>query len=325
MDAPGPFLDRNRFNLVGENHKLSDARRAQEQKFIQDKLPGLGYWTEGDFDSGDNVDLRALHKAVLLTIIFQDMAGQASEVLAELGPAALAWPAEAPDRLAGLPKNPARKDPAQMPGTMKGIGKAISQANQLDQAQAKFMQFSGEQLAEAIRDRYSIDHKRKLADSATDTAVQAVFDMVDSAFGQYFGSLYRAMQVLVGTSDALVGLVPPLSQAAIRFGEVPGSLEDLSLFLRRERSWRMYQAAATTTERGVWKVGDNHIKDLREHPEKIDPARVNILSTAEFDTLLGAGKPRRTLQRSPVERDLPPQPGRSPDKPGKGQSEDPNS
>ena len=276
-----PFLALDKLNLVGEDHAESGKRRDDEKKFVASVSANLGYWTESEF-GGDDAELRALHKAVLLTINFDVMASGASKILKDLAPAALAWPAEAPERRAEASKVPAQESKAQAPKTMKEIRKVIKQANQFDQAQAMFMKFRNEDLTRIISDRYSLEHRQKLTDAAKENVVQKVFENVDSAFGQYFGLIYKAMEALADRRGALLNLMPEVSTA---MGWDYQNVAELDTFLRRKRSWLMHNAAAESPMRGVWKVGEDHVTDLLDGPLRFDPKRVNVVTTGEFNQL----------------------------------------
>jgi hypothetical protein len=53
--------------------------------------------------------------------------------------------------------------------------------------------------------------------------------------------------------------------------------------MRVQRSRFMGLAGAFSQEKGVWKIGDKHIDDLKTQRAKVDMSRANFVSEADFN------------------------------------------
>jgi hypothetical protein len=263
-------LARDKLNIAGETHTESDTRRAEERQFCSSKTGSADYWTENDFPDlplGGQQQAHAEPGADLMEYRATHGAAMLIIKFDKLGDEAI--------NVSATPVNSAAA----------AIGAFNTEVREL-------MQF---------RDR--VDGSWRPSSDAVNSAVQAVYDNVKSAYQAYDAARRNALaqQQLKAVRDfansriGLRDLVPALADAAgARLADKRDAAE-LAKVMRRQRSTFMGLGAVFSKRKaGVWKVGDGHIQDLTDGTSKIDRSRINIVTKKEFNEELAAWRGGQT-------------------------------
>lgn len=252
------MLVTNQLNLVGEYHDESDARRTTEQAFCKERSGSPNYWLEDDFPDlksfaaqsnvgapvADLMEYRAAHGTAMLLIGFDRLADQAVNLAA--------------------------------PGA--------------DQSGAAAFNTQFQELEE-LQDYVSGTWERSTAPSVG-IAVQTAYKMVGSACEPYKIALGRgdgqheraaALLKLVNSRPGVLDTVKLLADktgAKLTDYRDPRQLED---WLCMQRSRFMGLAAVISFKaRGVWKIGNQHITDLKKG-STVDVSKFHIVTRDEFN------------------------------------------
>lgn len=255
-------LVKGKLNVVGEHHSLSDGRRELEKAFCKEMTGSSNYWVEHNFpdlhqdipgrttpdgqdDDSEGADLMELRAA-----------HGASMLVVKSEPLAVTA-----GKLARVPVN--------VPQNL------ISAFEQKVQAFRQVCQ----RLANSWQPTRT---------TALNTAAQTVFTDAQNLVQAYFGAsragqteLKAAAQTLATNLQALRNRLPALERAV---GAPSGrGAQGLADHMRVQRSRFMGLAGAFSQEKGVWKIGDKHIDDLKTQKAKVDMSRANFVSEADFN------------------------------------------
>lgn len=260
-------------NVVGEDHAESGERRRLEKLFVQDMTGSSSYWTEADFpdlhreipgrkkkggtgqakDPGaDLMEYRAVHGVAMLIGAFDRLCDKAGEV------AGSGNPTEA---------------------------LAFSKVNLL-----KF-----NKVKKRIQSTWEPTNSTDV-----NAAVQKVYDDINKVLTTYVSVmekaeqknatayLVKATQALAGSRGDIDALLPPLRDAV----GAPDTDDPSALAhdMRMQRSTWMGLATYGTRQRGVWKIGDGHIDDLKNQQVRVDLSKANFVTRSEFNQAFNAWK-----------------------------------
>jgi hypothetical protein len=289
-------LSPGKVNLVGEDHRESSGRRPLERGFVLAKLGGdAGYWTEEEFPdrpwqprsmsrrarggaggeggpSADPMEYRAAQAAITLLENFRTLCDSATlagahDAATPDAPAALAAFADGALRVFGEIRTRARRtweetDPATVPVSGRDqyvkVNDAVRDAwREIDTIIGNYVQLMREATA-----RRDVENQLR----ATRT----------------LGFLGVEAPVMARRISDAVGLYPG--------GDDDPATAEAEVQLQRSRS--MGQAASTARMKGVWKVGSQHIDDLKSGRAKVDLSRFTIVTREEFNQALQAWEAR---------------------------------
>jgi hypothetical protein len=258
-------------NIVGESHNVSDPRRDLEKKFVEKMMgTGSGYWTEtgfsakqGEQDAGqgeraaDPMELRAAQATAELIWRFNVLCELAERVeLADGKPAVVKFLAEDVKGFRTLwTKLTNSWDPDQLSGSLKNPAVPAAVKSATD--------FFNESLGD-----FATNMESAWKQPAEDVLLMQI----------------AAIHTLGSCSDKLPDLSQQLSAATGSDQVDPAALSDE---LNAKRSKSMVEEAASSGLAGVWKVGDEHIKDIMK-ASAADPTRVNVVSSDAFETAFKA-------------------------------------
>jgi hypothetical protein len=276
----GPVLRPGMVNIVGETHSDSEPRRDLEKDFVRSVLGGgVGYWTETDFpdeqwqppsmsrkpraekakkgaSAADLTEYRGAHVATALVGAFVDLCAAAS-----------------------------------------AVGDRTD-----DKAGAAVAAFVGENLETFVAIKKRLKSSWKPTDPKTvpesgrdqfikaEAAVQKTLDDIDSLLLSFIKSMrsarglegrLKALRTLGSGHDLAPVWLRPLSEA-VGVSE-KADPEKLEQQIQDERSRSMALGAIWSGKPGVYKVGNDHIKDLTTGGVKVDRSRVNIVSEEDFN------------------------------------------
>jgi hypothetical protein len=272
---PSPLVG-GKLNVVGEDHAESGARRRLEKVFVADVTgdPNCKYWTEAEFPdlrgdvpgrkkrrggtgqadpAADLMEFRAVHGVSMLIASFDTLCDVATRVAAI---------------------------------TDNRSGKAI--AVFLKGYFAKFL---------AKRKRIVGTWEPTLTPEVN-TAVNAVYATIGNAVVTYVtdvkankhdvAQLRVATQALASNRGAVDALLDPLLTAVgVPHTDDPGAL---ATEMRKQRSAAMGIAAHLSSQTGVWKVGNRHVKDLLDEEMKVDMSKANYVTKDDFNQAFDAWK-----------------------------------
>lgn len=267
----------DKLNVVGETHTESDPRRPAEKAFSKAMTGSGNYWTEAEFPdlhmavsgrrkraqaqpqgeaNADLMEFRAAHAAALLVAQYQKTA-LAAGVLVASG------------------------DPLQ-----SDDGRGLSPA---------LRTFIDEDLRKLVKYKARVERSwRATQTSEVNSAVKKLFDLVENIEKRFLetardpSTRRKALLFLQGANDVIKKNVVPLA-TAVGF---PDSA-DLADEMRVARSRMMALAAEASSQKGVWKVGDLHVKDVLDEKTKTLRVKAHYERKADFDVELAAWRGRQ--------------------------------
>jgi hypothetical protein len=282
--ARGGLVQRS-LNVVGEDHVISGRRRTAEQFFVLDKIGTGSYWLEQRFP-GRPSDYQKLDSTRVLPERITDLlAGVNEEFLADADPPAYRAAgavADLTDRAQRVAQ--AAKEVANGPG------------GRLDRWLAEgIVDTRVRYLAEAIGREVSAGlHSRagevyRILDR-TIAELSAIVKAWNSA-GEGSTERSRVAHEVVVLSERLQKRIPGLAEL-VGVRNVPDAIQlDRAIRIKRSQSM-MLSAMLSDVSRGVWKIGEAHIRDLLDGSAQVDLAlslggaglnRVNIVTRDEFE------------------------------------------
>jgi hypothetical protein len=272
---PASPLVGGKLNVVGEDHAESGARRRLEKVFVADMTgdPNCKYWTEADFPdlrndipgrkkkagtaqadpAADLMEFRAVHGVSMLIASFDTLCDVAARVAAI---------------------------------TDNRSGKAI--ALFLTGYFTKFVE----------KRKRIVGTWEPTLTPDVNSAVNAVYAAVGNALVAYVtavkankhdvAQLRVATQALASNRGAVDALLDPLLAAVgVPHTDDPGAL---ATEMRKQRSAAMGIAAHLSSQTGVWKVGNRHVKDLQDEEIKVDMSKANYVTKDDFNQAFNAWK-----------------------------------
>lgn len=238
-------------NIVGEQHDVSEPFREEEAAFVKAMMgTDAGYWTEYEFPAGegqesaDPMELRAAQAAAEVIDQFHILCG-----LAELVAADGVWQFLSND-LAKF------QDAALLLGSSYDIKQVAITADN-----------GNIWLAVGNVTRFFLNTLKKFKKNI-DEAITAEFANIEIC-----GVINNLADSKNDTETLLQGL-----SAAVKL-DVSGAAS-LASQINQKRSNEMLQQAKASSLVGVWKVGQQHIADLRNEQ---DASPVNIVDQKDFD------------------------------------------
>lgn len=266
-------LSPDRLNLVGEVHEVSDKRRRVEKTFVQKVLgEDAGYWVEDKFPDLQWKPTSMSRKRR------QGKDGPAADLIVVRG---LQTAAELADAFRILCES-----------ASKAAGRNYLTRNDATAGLADFM-CKAEVFAKILH-RLKGTWKATGEFTEAEEAAQKVQDDIFTIFNNYIKMVriaikdkdphkgIEATRTLAGCSgDPIAGMSLTLSRAA--FGEDNTDIGNMVEQLQLQRSRSMALAASLAERKGVWKVGDEHINDLKSGKVQVDMSGVTILTADEFE------------------------------------------
>jgi hypothetical protein len=268
-------LVKGKLNVVGEHHSLSNGRRELEKAFCKEMTGSSNYWVEHDFPD--------LH---------QDIPGRTTP--------------EGQDDEEGADLMELRAAHGASMLVVKSEPLAVT-ADKLAKVQANVPQVLVAAFERKVQEFRQVC--QRLANSwqptrttALNTAAQAVFTDAQNLAQAYFGAsrnaqteLKAAAQTLATSLQALRNRLPALERAV----SAPSGrgAQGLADHMRVQRSRFMGLAGAFSQEKGVWKIGDKHVDDLKTEKAKVDMSRANFVSEADFNHAYDAWLAEKLRQR----------------------------
>jgi hypothetical protein len=249
-------LRHNALNVVGENHPESNARRALERLFAEEKTGSPDYWTENEFPDGgaddaegaDLMEFRAAHATALLIKNFGKFCDEASRVGAITdGTAGAAITGFVMGNLDTFNTYKQRTRNSWKPTQTAEVNKAAQDVyDQIDDSLQKYRQFMNNAVVQSQIDK-QLQGTRALGNERAKVTI-----------------LLPALLKSVGADES-------------------ADADVLEKEMRKQRSSFMGFGAAKSARKGVWKVGNEHIADLKSGAAKVRNTTANFITRDDFN------------------------------------------
>lgn len=273
-------IESDKLNIVGENHAESNRRRDSEKAMMKER--SLVYWREGEFTyktdgttkHGDSLSLRVLQAIPAFSIksLEQHILSEAEQIRSavELGQAV---------NIPGV-INTLKVGTNVIAGLFQELQKALLQ---LESSKRSAPSEDSTFLIQAV-DLYSylgigFTHHKEAVLGAEQAQPDTIYETLIS-LGTRLGNWSTHIAEFFKTQGYDLEELAPTSP------EEPSVEAQLYEQISGERSSHMYMMAEEAAEKegvkGVWKVGDHHVRDIRNAEEEQSP-RVTLTSKEEFN------------------------------------------